>query len=225
MRKEPYQTMEGLSVRVPGPLSSGEEAPQAQRLILLVFFKRRLAKSAGTWQNRNLSFRILEEDTMDRLDATSTFLALDNAAVLSGAARQTPLTTVSRNVSELESHLRIKLFNRSSRQLVLTDAGSSYLAACKRILADVTEAERTASGEYIAPTGELSVTTPLGLGRTILIPIMADFLKAYPDIKARMIPTDRVLSLIQEQIDVGVRIGALPDSSLMAIRIGTTRRL
>ena len=156
---------------------------------------------------------------MDRLEAMSTFLAVVEAGSLSAAARRlkTPLTTVSRKVSELESHLRTKLFSRSSRQLVLTDAGSSYLAACKRILADVTEAERTASGEYTAPTGELSVTTPLGLGRTILIPIMADFLKAYPDIKIRMIPTDRVLSLFQEQIDVGVRIGALPDSSLIAI--------
>ena len=89
---------------------------------------------------------------------------------LSAAARRlkTPLTTVSRNVSELEFHLRTKLFNRSSRQLVLTDAGTSYVAACKRILTDVTEAERTASGEYTAPTGELAVTTPLGLGRVIL---------------------------------------------------------
>ena len=108
---------------------------------------------------------------------------------------------------------------------MLTDAGSSYLTACKRILADVTEAERTACGEYSAPTGELTVTTPIGLGRTILIPLMADFLKAYPDIKARLIPTDRELSLFQEQIDVGVRIGTLPDSSLIAIRVGTTRRI
>jgi DNA-binding transcriptional LysR family regulator len=164
---------------------------------------------------------------MDRLDAMSTFLAVAEAGSLSAAARQlkTPLTTVSRKVSDLESHLRTKLFNRSSRQLVLTDAGSSYLAACRRILADLTEAERTASGEYTAPTGELTVTTPLGLGRTILIPILADFLKAYPDIKTRMIPTDRVLSLVQEHIDVGIRIGNLPDSSLMAIRVGATRRL
>jgi DNA-binding transcriptional LysR family regulator len=132
----------------------------------------------------------MEEDSMDRLEAMSTFLAVVEAGSLSAAARRlkTPLTT--RNVSELESHLRTKLFNRSSRQLVLTDAGSSYLVACKRIIADVTEAERTASGEYTAPTGELSVTTPLGLGRTILVPIMADFLKAYPDIRARLIPTD-----------------------------------
>src|SRR6202795_1636495 len=121
---------------------------------------------------------------MDRLEAMSTFLAVGEAGSLSAAARQMkpPLTTVSRKVSELELHLRTKLFNRSSRQLVLTDAGSSYLTACKRILADVTEAERTASGEYAAPTGELSVTTPIGIGRAILMPIMTDFLKAYPDI-------------------------------------------
>ena len=164
---------------------------------------------------------------MDRLDAMSTFLNVVEAGSLSAAARRmkTPLATVSRRISELETHLRIKLFNRSSRELVLTDAGSSYLTACKRILADVTEAERTACGEYSAPTGELTVTTPIGLGRTILIPLMADFLKAYPDIKARLIPTDRELSLFQEQIDVGVRIGTLPDSSLIAIRVGTTRRI
>jgi DNA-binding transcriptional LysR family regulator len=179
-----------------------------------------------TWQSGDLSFRI-EEDAMDRLDAMSTFLTVVEAGSLSAAARRlkTPLTTVSRKVSELELHLQTRLFNRSSRQLVLTDAGNSYLTACKRILADVTEAERTASGEFTAPTGELSVTTPIGIGRTILMPIMADFLKAYPDIKARMIPTDRVLSLVQEQIDVGIRIGALPDSSLIAIRVGATRRL
>jgi len=125
----------------------------------------------------------MERDSMDRLDAMSTFLAVVEAGSLSAAARQLkmPQTTISRNISELEPYLRTKLFNRSSRQLVLTDAGSSYLAACKRILTDVTEAERTASGEYTAPTGELSVITPLGLGRTILIPIVADFLKAYPE--------------------------------------------
>jgi DNA-binding transcriptional LysR family regulator len=162
---------------------------------------------------------------MDRLDAMSTFLAVVEASSLSAAARQTnaPLTTVSRKVSELESHLRIKLFSRSSRQLVLTDAGSSYLAACKRILADVTEAERIASGEFTAPTGELTVTAPVSLGRTHLIPILADFLKTYPDITTNLVLTDRVQSLFQEQVDVGLRIGELPDSSLMAVRVGRTR--
>src|SRR6516225_10213931 len=169
----------------------------------------------------------MEEEPMDRLESMSTFLAVVETGSLSAAARQlkTPLATVSRKVSELESHLRTKLFNRSSRKLVLTDAGSSYFAACKRILADVTEAERAASGEYSAPTGELIVTAPVGLGRAYLIPILADFLKAYPDIKASLLLADRVQSLFQEQIDVGLRIGALPDSSLIAVRLGTTRRM
>jgi DNA-binding transcriptional LysR family regulator len=164
---------------------------------------------------------------MDRLEAMSTFLAVADDGSLSAAARRlnTPLATVSRKISDLESHLRTKLFNRSSRKLMLTDAGSSYLAACKRILADVTEAERTATGEYTAPTGELTVTTPIGLGRTILIPILVDFLRAYPDIKVKLVPTDAALSLFQEHIDVGVRIGVLPDSSLIAVRVGTTHRV
>lgn len=164
---------------------------------------------------------------MDRLDAMSTFLAVVEAGSLSAAARllHTPLATVSRKVSELESHLQTKLFTRSSRKLVLTDAGSSYVAACKRILADVTEAERAASGEYTAPTGELIVTAPVGLGRIYLIPILADFLSGYPEIDVRLFFNDRVLSLFQEQIDVGLRIGALPDSSLVAIRVGEIRRV
>src|SRR5215475_9961600 len=134
---------------------------------------------------------------MDRLDAMSTFLAVVEAGSLSAASRRlnSPLATVSRKISELESHLRTKLFNRSSRKLVLTDAGSSYVAACKRILADVTEAERAASGEYTAPTGELIITAPVGLGRAYLIPILADFLKAYPDIEVRLMLSDRVQSL------------------------------
>ena len=164
---------------------------------------------------------------MDRLDAMSTFVAVVEAGSLSAAARRlnTPLATVSRKVSELESHLRTKLFNRSSRKLVLTDAGSSYVVACKRILADVTEAERAASGEYSAPTGELIVTATIGLGRIYLIPILADFLKAYPDIKVSLILTDRVLSLFEEQIDVALRLGALSDSSMIAIRVGAIRRM
>jgi DNA-binding transcriptional LysR family regulator len=162
---------------------------------------------------------------MDRLEGMSTFVAVAEAGSLSAAARRlnTPLGTVSRKISELESHLRTKLLNRSSRKLVLTDAGRSYFAACQRILAEVTEAERTASGEYTAPTGELIVTAPVGLGRICLVPILADFLKAYPDIDVSLVLNDRVQSLFQEQIDVGLRIGALPDSSMMAIRVGELR--
>jgi DNA-binding transcriptional LysR family regulator len=164
---------------------------------------------------------------MDRLEAMSTFLAVVEAGSLSAASRRlnTPLATVSRKISELESRLRTKLFDRTTHKLVLTGAGSSYVDACKRILAEVGEAERAASGEYVAPTGELTVTAPVGIGRTCLIPILADFFKAYPEIDVRLIMTNRVLNLQQEQIDVGVRLGALPDSSIIAIRVGTVRRV
>jgi DNA-binding transcriptional LysR family regulator len=164
---------------------------------------------------------------MDRLEAMSIFLTVVEAGSLSAAARRlhAPLATVSRKVSDLESHLRTKLFNRSSRKLVLTEAGSSYVAACKRILADVTEAEHAASGEYAAPTGELTVTAPVDLGRVHLIPILAEFLKAYPKIDVHLVLTDRVTSLSEEQIDVALRMGALPDSTLRALRLGAIRRV
>jgi DNA-binding transcriptional LysR family regulator len=164
---------------------------------------------------------------MDRLEAMSIALTVAEAGSLSAAARRlnAPLATVSRKVSELESHLRTKLFNRSSRTLTLTDAGSTYIAASKRILADVKEAERAASGEYAAPTGELIVTAPVGLGRLHLIPILAEFFMVYPDIDARLVLSDRVVSLLEDHIDVALRIGELPDSSLIALRVGSVRRV
>jgi DNA-binding transcriptional LysR family regulator len=164
---------------------------------------------------------------MDRLEAMSIFLAVVEAGSLSSAARRqkTPLATVSRKISELESHLQTKLFNGSTRKVVLTEAGSSYVVACKRILADVMEAERAASGEYAAATGGLTVTAPVGLGRAYLIPILAEFLKAYPEIDVELVLNDRIMSLPEEQIDVALRMGPLPDSSLMALRLGGIRRI
>lgn len=164
---------------------------------------------------------------MDRFDAMAVVLAVAEAGSLSAGARRlkSPLATVSRKVSELEAHLGTKLFTRSSRRLVPTEAGSAYVAACKRILEDVGEAERTASGEYRAPTGELILTAPVGLGRLHVIPILAAFLAAYPEIDVQLVLSDRIASLPEDQIDVGLRIGALPDSSLKALRVGTVRRI
>jgi DNA-binding transcriptional LysR family regulator len=162
---------------------------------------------------------------MDRLEAMSMVLAVAEAGSLSAAARRlnTPAATASRKITELETHLRVKLFDRSARKLILTDAGSSYVSALKRILADLSEIERAASGEYAVPTGELIVTAPLGLGRIHLVPILAEFLQSYPDIKVRLVLGDRILSLSEEQIDVALRVGVLPDSRLIALRVATTR--
>lgn len=154
-------------------------------------------------------------------------VAVVDAGSFSAAARQlkTPLATVSRKVGELESHLKTRLLNRSTRQLALTEAGQSYVAACRRILDEVGEAERAASGEYAVPKGELVITAPLVFGRQHVLPVLADFLKAYPNIDVRMVLTDRVMHLLEENVDVAVRIGELPDSRFIATRIGTTRRV
>jgi len=157
----------------------------------------------------------------------SMVLAVAEAGSLSAAARQqkTPLATVSRKVSELEAHLQTKLFNRSSRALIPTDAGRSYIAAAKRILGDVAEAERAASGEYTTPRGDLSVSAPISLGRIYLQPVVAEFLAAYPEVDVALGLQDRAVNLLEEHVDVALRIGALADSSLIAVRIGEIWRV
>ena len=164
---------------------------------------------------------------MDRLDAMSTLLRVVEAGSLSEASRQLgmPLATVSRRVSELEAHLGTRLLNRSTRRLSLTDAGDSYIAACRRILDEVEEAERTASGEYRTPKGNLAITAPVVFGRLHVLPIVLEFLKVYPEIDVRMVLVDRVIDLLEDHVDLAVRIGALPDSSLVARRVGEIRRV
>lgn len=164
---------------------------------------------------------------MDRFDAMSVLLAVVDSGSLSAASRRlgTPLTTVSRKISDLEAHLKTRLLTRSSRKVALTDAGRSYVAACRRILEDVGEAERSASGEYSAPRGDLVIAAPIVFGRLHVLPIVADFLKVYPEINVRLTLADRVVNLIEDHIDVALRIGSLPDSSLMATRVGTIRRI
>ena len=164
---------------------------------------------------------------MDRLEAMSIVLAVADAGSLSAAARRlnTPPATASRKITELEEHLRAKLFDRSARKLTLTDSGLSYVAALKRILADLAEADRAASGEFASPTGELIVTAPVTLGRLYLIPILAEFLRAYPEIDVCLLLVDRFLSLPEDHVDVALRIGELPDSRLIALRLGAVRRV
>ncbi len=164
---------------------------------------------------------------MDRLDSMSILVTVAETGSLSAAARHlgTPLTTVSRKISDLEGYLKTQLLTRSSRRIALTDAGKSYVAASKRILEEVGEAERIAAGEYTAPKGELSVTAPIVFGRLHLVPVLADFLRAYPDIDVRLTLSNRQVNLTEEGIDAALRVGDLPDSSLIATRVGTIRRV
>ncbi|MDI1301288.1 MAG: LysR family transcriptional regulator [bacterium] len=162
---------------------------------------------------------------MNRLEAMAVFVAAAESGSLSAAARQLsmPLPTVSRKVSELESHLAARLFVRSTRKLALSEAGEAYLGACKRILEEVGNAERAAAGEYRAPRGELTVTAPVVFGRLILLPIVTAFLQAYPEVDLQLVLGDRNLNLADDHVDVALRIGALPDSSLRATQLGEVR--
>jgi len=157
----------------------------------------------------------------------STLLAVVEAGSLSAASRRLgmPLATVSRKVAELESHLRTRLINRTNRRVMLTDAGRSYVAACKKILEEIAEAERAAAGEYSVPKGNLIMTAPVVFGRLHVLPIVIKFLNAYPDIDIRLILADRVLNLLEDHVDLALRIGELADSRLIAKRLGSIRQV
>jgi DNA-binding transcriptional LysR family regulator len=167
------------------------------------------------------------EAMVDRLESMSILVAAAEAGSLSTAGRHLgiPLSTVSRKVSELEAYLKTTLLNRTSRRLTLTDAGRSYLTDCKRILDQLGEAERAATGEYSAPKGDLIITAPIVFGRLHVVPVVAAFLKAYREIDIRIVLADRVVNLLEDHIDIAVRIGELPDSSLVATRVGAIRRV
>ena len=164
---------------------------------------------------------------MDRLEAMTLFAATVDAGSFSAASRRlgVPLPTVSRKVAELEAHLNTRLLVRSTRRLALTEAGTSYLAACRQILERVGEAEALAAGEFQAPRGELTITAPIVFGRLHLLPVVNAFLAAYPQIAVRLTLADRNLHLLDEHIDVALRIGPLEDSRLVAVRVGTVRRV
>ena len=164
---------------------------------------------------------------MNRLDSMAILVAVVDSGSLSAAARRLgmPLATVSRKIGELELHLNTRLLHRTTRQLSLTEAGNSYVAACRRILEEIDEAERLAIGEYASPKGKLVVTAPVAFGRLHVIPVIAAFLAEYPEIDIDFVLTDRVVHLLDEHTDVAIRIGELPDSTLVGIRVGSIRRV
>jgi DNA-binding transcriptional LysR family regulator len=164
---------------------------------------------------------------MDRLEAMSLLLSAVESGSLSKASQHLglPLATVSRKVAELENHLRATLLIRSAKGLELTPTGRSYVTAAKAILEQLTEAERAAAGEYTAPKGDLVVTAPTMFGRLHALPVVTRFLAAYPEVSVSLVLTDRVTHFLDDQVDVALRIGALPDSSLVATRLGTVRHV
>jgi DNA-binding transcriptional LysR family regulator len=157
----------------------------------------------------------------------TVLLTAVDAGSLSAASRQLhmPLATVSRRVSELEAHLNVRLVLRGGRKLVLTDAGRDYVASCRQILEDIEQVERTAAGEYRAPQGELIISAPVVIGRNHVVPVLVAFLRSAPQIRAHIQLSDQVSHLLEDHVDLAVRLGALPDSTLVATRIALLDRV
>ena len=165
---------------------------------------------------------------MDRLEAMRILLRVAERGSFSAASRDlgVPLATVSRKVNELETHLGARLLVRTTRKVALTDTGEAYLASARRILEDVEETERVASGEFHAPRGELTLTAPVLFGRLHILPIVLDFLAIHPEINVRLLLSDRNLHLLEDHVDMAVRIGELEDSTLRARKLTeTTKRM
>lgn len=164
---------------------------------------------------------------MDRLEAMTAFAAVADRKSFSSAARHLKMSppAVTRLIAGLEDHLGVALLRRTTRTVTVTDAGARYLERVKRILAETEEAESAAQAELATPSGRLVISAPVTFGRMHISPLLADFLKIHPQVSGELLLSDRYLNLVDDGIDVALRIGELGDSSLIARRAGTTRRV
>ena len=155
------------------------------------------------------------------------FVKVAEAESFADAGRQLHMSppAVTRIVSALEDVIGTRLLTRTTRSVKLTAAGAQYFADCRRLLADLSEAEAAAAGAYGKPTGTLTVTTSAMFGTMFVLPLMTEYLDLYPDVVGRGLFVDRVVSMVDEGIDVAIRIGHLPDSGLTATRVGQVRRV
>jgi DNA-binding transcriptional LysR family regulator len=168
-----------------------------------------------------------KDDEVDRLDAMKVFVTALDEGSLAGAGRKLRRSpaAVSRAIAFLEEHVGTELLHRTTRSIKLSEAGERYAAACRRVLIDLEEADIMAAGERLAPRGTLTVTATAFAGETILSPIIDAFLDAYPAVSVRLYLLDRFVNLIDEGIDVALRIAHLSDSSMVATRVGEVRRV
>ena len=164
---------------------------------------------------------------MDRLDAMQAFVAVADLEGFAPAARKLGLSpsAVTRLVAALEDRLGARLLQRTTRKVALTDVGARYLERVRRILADVEEAEAAAEGEQTRPGGRLVVSVPVGFGRLHVSPVMSAYLKRYPEVSGELRLSDRMINLVEEGVDLAVRIGHLADSTLVARQVGEMRRI
>jgi DNA-binding transcriptional LysR family regulator len=164
---------------------------------------------------------------MDRIDAMQAFVAVADLQGFAPAARRLGLSPsgVTRLVAALEDRLGARLLQRTTRSVTLTDVGTRYLERARRILADVEEAEGSAEGERTRPSGRLVVSAPVGFGRLHVSPVMSAYLKRYSEVLGELRLADRIINLVEDGVDLAVRIGHLPDSGLVARHVGEMRRI
>jgi DNA-binding transcriptional LysR family regulator len=164
---------------------------------------------------------------MDRTDAIAVFIAVADQGSFAAAARRLGRSpaSVTRAVADLEARLGVRLLTRTTRAVSTTEAGQRFLGGAKRVLADLDEIERAAAGQGTAPRGELRLTAPILFGRLHVLPIVTEFLDRFPEVQAALALVDRPVDLVEEGLDVAVRIGALGESSAVATRVGALRRI
>jgi DNA-binding transcriptional LysR family regulator len=164
---------------------------------------------------------------MDRLQAMETFVQIVDRGSLTAAADalDTSLPSVVRILAWLERHLGVRLLNRTTRRIHLTDEGAQFLERCRAILSQVQEAEAALSSRLGEPQGRLAITAPVVFGRRYVTPIVNEFVRRYPNVNIDLLLLDRFTNLVEEGLDVAVRVGDLPDSSLVAIPVGQSRRV
>lgn len=164
---------------------------------------------------------------MDKLRAMQTFVRIVDQGSLTAAAASlgTSLPAVVRTLAALEAALQVRLLNRTTRRLALTDEGRAYLDSCRRILATIDEVETNLTARHVEPAGHLKLTAPVLFGQMYVAPAVTAFAARYPEVRCAMDFSDRVVNLLEEDIDVGIRIGPLHDSTLVARPVGQIRRV
>lgn len=161
-------------------------------------------------------------NNVDRIEDIKVFAEVAERGSFTAAARRlnrSP-TAITRAIADLEARLGVRLLNRTTRAVSLTEAGERFLGGAKRVLADLAEIEQAAAGQGAAPRGELAITAPILFGRLHVLPVVTEFLEQFSEMTARLVLLDRPVDLIEERLDVAIRIGMLPDSSAIATRLG-----
>lgn len=164
---------------------------------------------------------------MDKFNLISIFVAVVECNGFAGAARKLGISppAVTRAINELENQLNVRLLTRTTRVVRVTEAGARYAEDCRRIIAELVDADESAGGSHAAPHGHLILTAPMLFGTKFVTPIVTEYLLRNSDVSASCLFLDRVINMMEEGVDVAVRIGNLPDSSMQAIRVGQVRHV